>query len=343
MWGLQLYQIEMKKKSDKWRTPVEDIPPMGIVRPTDSIFSIGSCFSDNMAVLLSERKMQVTANPFGTIYNPVAIQSLMQRVADAAYFSPKDIFEYRGLYRSLEAHSTCSAISEEGTLSLLNAAVDRGRESLRSATLVIVTLGTSLVQVHREQNRIVANNHTLPATDFFQKQLTIAEAQMACEKIVQSIHRLNPNARLLFTLSPVRHVSGGLVANARSKAVLLEAMHQVVEKYDYCIYFPAYEYVIDELRDYRFYKDDMIHPSDRAVQYIWDRFISTVMASDTLELIRDMEVLLAARQHSLLHPGTEESRLFIARQLTQIASLQQKYPFLHFDEEAQYFHSLSSS
>lgn len=343
MGSFQLYQTGTKMKSERWRTQVEEIPRMAFIGPSETIFSMGSCFSDYMAAFLSERKMEVTANPFGIIYNPVAMQKLMQRVVDANYFSVQDIFEYRGLYRSLESHSVCSDTTEEGALRLLNEAIDKSKESLSNAKLVLLTFGTSLVHIHKEQNKVVANNHALPAAAFLQKQLTTEEVQRAIEKITSAIHSVNPNATIILTLSPVRHIRSGLVANARSKAVLLEATHQIVDKYNFCNYFPAYEYVIDELRDYRFYKEDMVHPSDMAVQFVWERFVETSMATDTIQFLKDMEVLLAAKQHRILHPGTEESQLFIANQLANITRLRQKYPFLNLDTEEQHFHSLSSS
>ncbi len=316
------------------------IPCIG---PTDGIFSMGSCFSDHMATLLKERKMDVTCNPFGIIYNPVAMQTLFKRIANAAHYSEKDVFKYRGLYRTLETHSVCADISAERTINLLNIAVDKSNEALTNAAIVLLTFGTSIVHVHKEQGKVVANNHTLPSAAFTQKQLSAEEVINAVESIVQTIQSVNANAVVLFTLSPVRHIRSGLIANARSKAVLLEAIHQVADKYAFCHYFPAYEYLIDELRDYRFYKEDLIHPTDMAIQLVWQHFIQAVMQPETLHFIKDMEQLLAAKQHRLLHPETTESRKFIQSQLAFINQLRLQYPFLRLDAEEQHFHSISSS
>ncbi|HCK21979.1 MAG TPA: GSCFA domain protein [Bacteroidetes bacterium] len=343
MGSFQLYQTGTKMKGEKWRTSVEEIPGIAALQPMDTLFSMGSCFSDNLTVLLKERRMTITGNPFGIIYNPVAIQTLFRRVANAEYFSEKELFEYKGLYRSLETHSDCSDISVNGTLNILNTAIDTSRKVVSEASLVLLTFGTSLVYMHKERGVIVANNHALPANDFTQKQLSIEEVRKSLENIVSSIRAINPHVTIVYTLSPVRHFRNGLMANARSKAVLLEAIHQVVDRNAKCNYFPAYEYLMDELRDYRFYTDDLIHPSNLAVRFVWEKFIGTVMAPDTLEFIKDMEQLLAARNHRLLHPATAESRRFIESRLAAIDLMQQKYPFLHFDEEVQYFHSLSSS
>ncbi|MGL4383696.1 MAG: GSCFA domain-containing protein, partial [Flavobacterium sp.] len=240
------------------------------------IVSFGSCFAENMGDKLLYYKFQTQVNPFGIIFNPFSIEKLIERVVLQRYFTKDDIFFFNERWHCYEVHSELSDADSEVFLSKLNQILLDTQKQLQQATHIIITYGTSWVYRHIETNAIVANCHKVPQKQFSKELLSIDSIQKSIQNTVSLIATLNPKCNFIFTVSPVRHLKDGFVENQVSKAHLIAAIYATTNtKQQTLNYFPSYEIMMDELRDYRFYADDMMHPSSMAIDYIWERFAAT--------------------------------------------------------------------
>lgn len=295
------------------------------------IVSFGSCFAENMGDKLLYYKFQTQVNPFGIIFNPFSIEKLIERVVLQRYFTKDDIFFFNERWHCYEVHSELSDADAEVVLSKLNRILSDTQKQLQQATHIIITYGTSWVYRHIETNAIVANCHKVPQKQFSKELLSIDSIQKSIQNTVSLIATLNPKCNFIFTVSPVRHLKDGFVENQVSKAHLIAAIYATTNtKQQTLNYFPSYEIMMDELRDYRFYADDMVHPSPMAIDYIWERFAATQIDANaiaTMELVQTIQKGLA---HRPFNPNSESHQKFEANLKEKIATLEAQYSFMKF-------------
>ena len=295
----------------KLYTSVDIAPSARQIGYGDKILLLGSCFADNMGAKFSEHYFQATVNPFGTLYNPASIAAAITNVGNS------QLVEHNGLWHSMMHHGAFSGKDKEQLIARCEQSRALLQRALMEASTVVVTFGTAWV--YEMGGQVVANCHKLPANRFTRRCLTVDEIVEMWQPIVASM----PDKHWIFTVSPIRHVKDGLHANQISKAILLQAVDQLGQSY-----FPSYEIMMDELRDYRFYAEDMVHPSAVAVEYIWQRFVDTYMNKDTQTEMRVLNQLWRDNQHRMLHPDTDEACTFLQRLAERKAQLQQRYPWI---------------
>ena len=295
----------------KLYTSVDIVPAARQIGYGDKILLLGSCFADNIGAKFAEHYFQATINPFGTLYNPASIAAAITNVGNS------QLVEHNGLWHSMMHHGAFSDKDKEEVLTRCEQSRALLQRALMEASTVVVTFGTAWV--YEMEGQVVANCHKLPANRFTRRCLTVNEIVEMWQPIVASM----PDKHWIFTVSPIRHVKDGLHANQISKAILLQAVDILGQSY-----FPSYEIMMDELRDYRFYAEDMVHPSAVAVEYIWQRFVDTYMNKDTQSEMRVLNQLWRDNQHRMLHPDTDEARTFLQRLAERKAQLQQRYPWI---------------
>ena len=295
----------------KLYTSVDIAPSARQIGYGDKILLLGSCFADNMGAKFAEHYFQATVNPFGTLYNPASIAAAITNVGNS------QLVEHNGLWHSMMHHGAFSDKDKEQLIARCEQSRALLQRALMEASTVVVTFGTAWV--YEMEGQVVANCHKVPANRFTRRCLTVDEIVEMWQPIVASM----PDKHWIFTVSPIRHVKDGLHANQISKAILLQAVDQLGQSY-----FPSYEIMMDELRDYRFYAEDMVHPSAVAVEYIWQRFVDTYMNKDTQTEMRVLNQLWRDNQHRMLHPDTDEARTFMQRLAERKAQLQQRYPWI---------------
>ena len=303
------------------------------------ILSLGSCFADNIAKLLQRAKFNTTAAPTGILFNPESIARAIERFDRAredksSLPTIEELHQANGVWYNYDFHSSLSHIDANVALAQMNDAVMRGAEALAEAKVVIITFGTAFVYRLNESGDVVANCHKQP-------QRLFSREMLSAEDIVQRYNALlqGPLAdkRVIFTLSPVRHLGDGLEQNSLSKATLRVAIAEIVAKNSNADYFPSYEIMMDELRDYRFYADDMAHPSTLAVEYIWERFTQTALSEATLDAIKRIEHIMAAAEHRPFNPESDAHRAFCRKMLAECELLQRELPGVCLDSEKEYF------
>jgi len=294
------------------------------------LFLMGSCFSDSMGLKFEESGFMNQSNPFGILFQPLAIEQLITRVIYQDLFESKDLEYYNGRYSCLEVHSRFSHAEAQQVLKELNAAISAGHEALEAASHIFITLGTAWAYRFLSRDSLVANCHKIPQEQFSKELLSVETIQNSLEAIRALLNQFNPSATIVFTVSPVRHLKDGFVENNRSKSHLLTAVHEVVEAHKNSYYFPSYELLMDELRDYRFYQTDMLHPSAQAVDYIWDRFQQVWLTDEAIQLSKAVKNLRQGFAHSAFHPNSHEHQHFLKQLDLKKVTLLKKIPHLRF-------------
>ena len=302
---------------------------------------VGSCFTEHIGNRLVAAKFPVALNPFGIVYNPISVAHSLERLwAGNRPFSEAELFTHQGLWHSWEHHGRFSQPDLPTMLEGLNVAYAASAQALRRTNRLLLTLGTADVFSLVTTGQVVANNHKMPATLFQQRRLGVDEIVQHLLVILQKIAAEQRDFEVILTVSPVRHLRAGAVENQRSKGTLLLACAALCEQLSFATYFPAYELLLDDLRDYRFYAADLVHPSDVAVDYIWQHFADTFFTPDTQKLMSRMEQIRLAVAHRPFHPDTIQHRNFEQAQLLAIADLTVDYPTLDFTKEIAHFRHL---
>ncbi|THD68769.1 GSCFA domain-containing protein [Robertkochia marina] len=294
---------------------------------------MGSCFVEHIGEKLEYYQFQQMTNPFGVLFNPMAITGLLERAVNQRWFTKNDLFFSNGRWHSYELHSVCSHADADHILETVNNNMLRLYGELQNASHFILTLGTSWVYRHLDTNRVVANCHKQPQRLFEKELLDIHEIELQLEKTDHLIKSINPDCAVITTVSPVRHIKDGIVANQRSKAHLIAALHQFLETVDTWSYFPSYEILMDELRDYRFYTDDMLHPSPMAVEVVWSRFLEAWVAPGTHSVMEKADRIRKGLKHKPFDPEGEAHLKFVKKIKQQIKELVTQYPHMKFDDE----------
>ena len=322
-----------------FQTSVELPAGLPAIRHADHILLMGSCFAENIGALLSDAKFRLELNPFGILYNPLSISSALREIATKKEYTEKDLFAYRGLWHSPMHHGSFSASTPEETLQHINVRLQQARQAMQQLDWLMLTFGTAYVYEQKETGKVVANCHKLPESNFNRRLLLVDEIVDEYTSLITSLAARNPNLKILFTVSPIRHIRDGMHANQLSKSTLLLAIDRLQQFFpQHVFYFPSYEIVLDELRDYRFYADDMLHPSPLAVRYLWERFSETFFSADTKQIMAEVEDIRRDLAHKPFHPTSEAYQRFLGQIVLKIERLIGKYPYLDFQKETELCH-----
>ncbi|MCS6820317.1 MAG: GSCFA domain-containing protein [Microscillaceae bacterium] len=289
------------------------------------ILSIGSCFAQNMGDKLKQAGLEVLINPFGTVFNPISLHNLLLPNTFESENIEQGIVYYEEVFYHEDFHSEIKAKSQEELKNLIKKQQDITQNYLKNADWLLLTWGTAWVYVRKEKNKIVANCHKLPQKLFEKYLLSVEEISQNFQKLYQFLQNINPKLQIILTISPVRHLKDTLVLNNVSKATLLLAKHWIVERYEKVSYFPSYEIMLDDLRDYRFYASDLLHPNEQALQYIWEKFSATYFDSLTQQYCIDFEQISKAKAHKPFNPDTNSYQLFLEYLKKAEQDFEQKY------------------
>ena len=318
----------------EFRTKVDLPVGMPPVNHSDVLMLWGSCFAENIGKLFMDYKFRCDVNPFGVLYNPSSIAEAISQVDCPFIYNKENLKEYQGVWYSLMHHSSFSSRNPEECLTKINARLLHARECLHQAHWVMFTWGTAWVYEWKENGQVVGNCHKLPGNCFNRRLLGVDEIVGAYSLLVERLSALKPDLHFLFTVSPIRHVKDGMHGNQISKSVLLLAVQKLIEAYPArCFYFPSYEIMVDELRDYRFYADDMLHPSFQAVHYIWECFGQTFFPPATHRFLKDWEVVKKGLEHRPFDPDSKQYQRFLSQILLNIEVLKEKFAYLDVQNE----------
>ncbi|PHR71395.1 MAG: GSCFA domain-containing protein [Lutibacter sp.] len=306
-------QISIKNKSNN------------LIDHRSKILLFGSCFTENIGDKLNYFKFQNTVNPFGILFHPKAIENLITSATNKKEYTEKDIFFQNERWHCFEAHSELSSSSKEELIKNLNFRISSTNKQLLESTHLIITLGTSWIYRFIESDTIVANCHKIPQKKFLKELLTVTEISSSLEAIISLIKSVNPKIEILFTVSPVRHLKDGFTENMLSKAHLISAIHNVIEPRNHTHYFPSYEIMMDDLREYRFYKNDMIHPNETAIAYIWQQFKNTWIDTNSIDLIAEIDSIQKGLEHRPFNENSVQHQQFIEGLQLKINKLQENH------------------
>jgi hypothetical protein len=316
------------------------IPPLPIpIRYKDKILLIGSCFTEHMATRLATHKFRVLQNPHGILFNPLSVAHSLRSYAEDRRYGDAELFYLNELWGSWDHHTRFSHVDKDAALEGINAAQAEAADAVREAGWVMITLGSAFQYFLKDGNRPVANNHRAPGSWFEKRLLDIPLIVDELEKTLRQITELNPAVRFLFTISPVRHIRDGVVDNNRSKARLIEAVHTICDRLPNAWYFPAYELVIDVLRDYRFYDIDLVHPNYAATESVWEAFVPACIDPAEVPLMEQLREITVARNHLPRFPETEAHQRFLKSYAEKVRNLQAAHPELTLADEARYFNA----
>ncbi len=310
-------------------------PFAGKIAHREHLLLIGSCFTENIGSKLKQLKFSVLENPNGILFNPISItRSILSYIENKQYTAP-DLFYQNESWNSWEHHSRFSHPQQEACLAQINQSQEVAHAFLQKANWLLITVGSAFV--YERDGDVVANCHKVPTDKFNKRLLSIEEIKNAFKKMLDAVFAYNVLAKIIFTISPVRHLRDGFVENNRSKAALIQAVHQLIEDDKRLFYFPAYELVIDDLRDYRFYAEDMVHPNYAATNYVWEKFISTCIDEPAQLLMKEINSINAAKSHKPFNSASEQHKKFLQINLEKTLQLQKQHPYINFEEEVKYF------
>ena len=313
-------EIDMKKATS----------PIGYEKP---VVMLGSCFTDNTGSYLKRYLFPVSVNPFGVIYNPMSISNSIGALIGKKDYLEEDLRFHDGLWFSFDHYTKFSDPDKNRALEKINDEFLKAKKLFSQCGHLILTFGSAYVYEHKEMKKIVNNCHKLPASQFTRRLLTVDEIVQHYQALVDHIRSINTEIKIILTVSPVRHVMDGLTGNQRSKATLLLSAGELEKLYpDTCYYFPSYEIMMDDLRDYRFYNADLLHPNAQAIEYIWNHFMENCIKEDAANIINRLDPLLKALHHRPLHTKTEQYKKFREQVEEKTRKLKKEFSFLQWSE-----------
>ena len=323
----------------KFQTIVE-IPKFGweIGYQSSNMF-VGSCFAENIGSKLKDSKFNTDINPFGILYNPVSVENSLRMLIQNKKMKEEELISHDGLWHSFFHHSRFSHEDKTEALRKINSRIKAASNFLKTADTLFVTFGTAWVYEHKKTEQIVSNCHKIPSSEFTRYRLGVDEIVARYNHLLKELFQFNPHLKVVFTVSPIRHWKDGANQNQISKATLLLAINSIVNRSgnEACSYFPSYEIVMDELRDYRFYAEDMLHISDLATKHIWERFEQAFVSPETLSLKKEIDKIIRAKNHRPFNPKTENHRKFLSSYLQKCEELEDKYAYINLKLEIESF------
>jgi hypothetical protein len=305
------------------------------------VMFIGSCFASEIGSKMEEGKMKVMINPSGAVYNPYSVANTLDIIIQKKIFTEQDLYIYNGINLSFSHSTDFSSDDQVKTLDKINSAVSRAHQFLKKSRFLFITFGTARVFRLTENNQIVSNCHKLPSSLYSHELLSVEDIKTAWEILLSKLHSFNKDLHVIFTVSPVRHWKDGPHGNIVSKSVLFLAVEELKGHNAVDGYFPAYELLMDDLRDYRYYAEDMLHPSPTAVDYIWEAFSECYFNSDTIALRNEVQGISKAMNHRFMSDSTEGKKEFADQMLKKISIIHKKNPVISFEKEKAYFLDLS--
>lgn len=294
---------------------------------------LGSCFAENIGNILSDNKFDINLNPFGIVYNPQSLQLSLEILLREEKINQEDLFINEGLYHNFHFHGRFSDIDCEQALNKMNNSVSEAAQVLKNADFLILTLGTSYIYKLKSTQSIVSNCHKLPGNLFSRNILSVEQITKSWSELLKMLHGLNPKMKVIFTVSPIRHLRDGAHQNQLSKSVLLLAVEELCIRFSFCSYFPSYEIVLDELRDYRFYADDMVHPNQTAINYLWERFSETYFNEETIRINNEWVKIQSALRHRPINSDSKEHKHFLKQTFLKLKLFQEKYSYIYCYKE----------
>ena len=309
---------------------------------------IGSCFTENIGTKLKQHKFLVLENPNGILFNPISITKSIASYIENKEYTEADLFYQNESWNSWQHHSRFSYPGKEQCLQAINQSQQQAHSFLKDTDWVLITLGSAFTYNLRTsadattatmEGDVVANCHKVPTDKFNKKLLGLDQVVTALHEMLDKLVAFNPTVKIIFTISPVRHLRDGFIENNRSKATLIQAVHSLAEKQENIFYFPAYELIIDDLRDYRFYAEDLVHPNYAATNYVWDKFVATCIDEPSQKLMKEINIINAAKSHKPFNPTSHQHKNFLQNNLERVNQLNKQYPYINFEEERIYFQS----
>lgn len=295
------------------------------------IVSVGSCFAVNISQKLKEFQFQQSVNPLGILFHPVAIARLIDFAVENKTFTEEDVFFHNEIWSCFDAHSDMNELDKQDIIDALNKKSKQFRQNIAEATHGIITFGTAWVYRKIDTQQLVANCHKVPQKEFTKELLSVEDCKNAIASIEKGIRKLNPNIQIIYTISPVRHIKDGMVENQRSKSHLIAALHEHLDSFSKKnYYFPSYELVMDEMRDYRFYGKDLIHPNEYAIDYIWEKFVEHAIDPAILPTMKLVDEVQKGLAHRPFNPYTEAHQKFLDKLAQKLDVLLEQYPFMNF-------------
>ncbi|RYD78270.1 MAG: GSCFA domain-containing protein [Sphingobacteriales bacterium] len=300
------------------------------------LFLAGSCFTEQIGSKLAAHKFRIIDNPNGILFNPVSIARSVISYIDDKIYTEADLFYNNELWGSWEHHTKFSSIDKNESLQLINESQKAAHRFLKEADWLLLTLGSAFVY-ELENNQVVANCHKVPTDKFKKRLLSVDEVITTLDTLIYRLKQFNPLLKIIFTISPVRHLRDGFVENNRSKATLINAVHHLVDKFDGLFYFPAYELIIDDLRDYRFFAEDMVHPNYAATNYVWEKFVAACIDEPSQLLMKEINIVNAAKNHKAFNPASAAHKKFLQTNLSKAKRIAAAHNYIDMSEEIKYF------
>ncbi|MFV0467607.1 MAG: GSCFA domain-containing protein [Dysgonomonas sp.] len=293
----------------------------------------GSCFTENIGSCLQQNKFDVNLNPFGVLYNSASICQALNFSFSDRTIGQEDIFSSQGAYHSFLFHSSFSDANTASCLDKMNNSLQNLRKNISSYDVLFITFGSAYVYIHNKTNNIVSNCHKLPAGDFTRKRLNVDEISREWIRVIGLLREKNPRLKVVFTVSPIRHWSDGAHENQLSKSILLLSIDKLQQSLDGIYYFPSYELLLDDLRDYRFYSEDMVHPNSLALKYIWEKFSAAFFETHTIQIMDEWTKIARAIEHRPFNEHSKEHQHFLKQTLLKLHTFQDKYPYIDCSKE----------
>ena len=325
------------------RTVFEIEPSPLKIKYSDPVMLTGSCFASGIGRKFEAGRFPVLINPAGTVFNPVSVINTLESITEGREYSPGDLYFHDGLWLSFDHYTDFSAPERDHVLEKINKTIKEAGEFMSKAGFLFITFGTARVYRFKESGKIVSNCHKIPSGMFTRELLTVDKITSLWYKFLDKLTSNYPNLKVIFTISPVRHMKDGAHGNQVSKSVLFLSVEELLKHPSSPGYFPAYEIIMDDLRDYRFYESDMLHPSQQAVDYIWEEFMKCYFSSETVELYREILKITRAASHKIRGNNPENVKRFSEAFLDKINSFNKRYPGIDLENEKAYFISLTGS
>ncbi|HCT29157.1 MAG TPA: GSCFA domain protein [Bacteroidales bacterium] len=318
----------------EFRTVVDVQPFPFLLGYNTPMLFCGSCFTENIGSIMYERKMPIIVNPFGVVYNPISVKLVIERILSSKPFEESELNFRNDLWYSYLHHTSFSSPDKEKCLELINAEQAKASDFIKRTKCMLITFGTARTYFLKQSAEPVANCHKIPAREFENRLLKVDDIVKEWSTLIDKLLKHNPDFKIVFTISPVRHWKDGAVGNQHSKSILNVAVHELIAAYpNNTFYFPAFEILMDDLRDYRYYADDMLHPSKVAIDYIWEKFKGAIIDVDSQKLINDIEKVITAVNHRPFNPNTKEYKAFVNNTLKQIERIKSFESSLNFEIE----------
>jgi hypothetical protein len=322
-----------------FRTEVHIPPATNPVSYRSPVLFMGSCFTENIGAIMKELQFRIDINPFGVNYNPSSLARNLWSLIKGKEFTAGDLESDGDRWFSFDHHSRFSGTDRDACLENINRRIGSARKHLKNSSHLLLTWGTAWVYVHKKSANVVSNCHKQPAAEFSRHLLSVSQVTDTYTKLFAALRKAAPGLHIILTVSPVRHWKDGAQLNSVSKSTLVLAAHKLSEMFSYCDYFPSWEIAMDDLRDYRFYSEDLVHPNEQMTRYIWEKFSGSWLDEESRTIIPEIQKLVNARNHRPFDPASEKHRTFCRKQLSAIRKLSGKYPFLEFSAMNKHFNT----